>query len=114
MNKKEALPDQLYLVNPLRDILDKLDSIESTNNTILKKLLKLEDQEPEIGDIRLAENTTGYARQTIYQLVSARKIPFIKKQGKLFFSKSDLIEWLREGTNRTIEELAKDITVGKM
>ena len=100
--------------NPFEDILLKLSSIESTNNVILNKLSKLENQDPEIGDIRLAEKTTGYARQTVYQLVSARRIPFLKKQGKLFFSKSDLIEWLREGTNKTIEELTKDICVGKM
>jgi predicted DNA-binding transcriptional regulator AlpA len=100
--------------NPFEDILLKLSSIESTNNAILNKLSKLVNQDPEIGDIELAEKTTGYARQTIYQLVSAKKIPFIKKQGKLFFSKSDLIGWLLEGTKRTIEELAKDICVGKM
>jgi hypothetical protein len=100
--------------NPFEDILFKLSSIESTNNAILNKLSKLENQDQEIGDLRLAEKTTGYARQTIYQLVSARKIPFIKRGGKLFFSKLDLIEWLREGSKGTIEELSKDIKVGKI
>ena len=100
--------------NPFEDILLKLSSIESTNNAILNKLSKLENQDPEIGDIELAEKTTGYARQTIYQLVCARKIPFIKKGGKLFFSKMDLIEWLQEGRRGTLEELSKDTRVGKM
>ena len=100
--------------NPFEDILYKLSSIDATTKAIMNKLSKLENQDPEIGDIELAEKTTGYARQTIYQLVSARKIPFIKRRGKLFFSKMDLVEWLIEGRKGTIEELSKNISVGKL
>jgi len=30
-------------------------------------------------------------------MVSQKEIPYIKKQGKLFFRQSDLIEWLESG-----------------
>lgn len=35
-------------------------------------------------------------RQTIYNLCSQRKIPFIKKMGRLYFVKEDIIYWLEE------------------
>ncbi|MEY4432332.1 MAG: hypothetical protein RLZZ44_462 [Bacteroidota bacterium] len=41
----------------------------------------------------------------IYQLTSKRKIPFCRPGRKLYFSRSDLIKWVQESRQSTIEEL---------
>lgn len=97
---------------PLAPILDKLSALEKSHAEIIKRLDLLQNGEPvpEIGGIDLAMSITGYKRQTLYELVSRRQIPFIKKSGRLFFSRHDLMKWLNEGRNETINELAKDLS----
>jgi hypothetical protein len=105
---------EIIVSNPFEHIMKKLASIEASNSEILRKLALLEKQNPEIGDIHLAEKVTGYARQTIYQLVSARKIPYFKKQGKLYFSTESLIAWLKKGRQYTFDEVVQEIKIGKI
>tara|TARA_B110000114_G_C14830288_1_gene292374 strand:+ start:308 stop:607 length:300 start_codon:yes stop_codon:yes gene_type:complete len=50
-----------------------------------------------IGKIDLAMEVTGLAKQTIYAKVSKNEIPFIKKNGSLYFNRENLISWLEEG-----------------
>jgi excisionase family DNA binding protein len=40
-------------------------------------------------------------RQTIYTLVSQRKIPFMKQGKRLHFSRSDLTAWLKTSNKKT-------------
>lgn len=51
------------------------------------------------------------ARQTVYGLVSAKKIPFHKFNGKLFFSRQEVDGWLaakRHKTQAEINEQARE------
>lgn len=51
------------------------------------------------------------ARQTVYGLVSAKKIPFHKFNGKLFFSRQEIDSWIgekRQKTEAEIEEEARE------
>ena len=51
--------------------------------------------EDEIGGYDIAEKVTGYARQTLYQLKSEGKIPYIGlPNGGVRFSKNAILEWL--------------------
>ncbi|MBP6002213.1 MAG: helix-turn-helix domain-containing protein [Pyrinomonadaceae bacterium] len=59
----------------------------------------------ELGGIGLAMEVTGLAKATIYSHVSRRSIPH-KKRGKfLYFSKSELIDWINGGRRKTHEEI---------
>ena len=61
----------------------------------LPKKATIEDED-EIGGYELAERITGYDRQTLYQKKSAGAIPYMQPpSGGVFFSKKDLIEWLK-------------------
>lgn len=60
----------------------------------------------EIGGIDLAIEITGKAKPTIYGLVHARKIPHSKQGKQLYFSRRDLIEWLKSGKRKMQTELA--------
>ncbi len=47
--------------------------------------------------------------QTIYGLVSKRKIPFCKKSKRLYFSKQDIVKWLKQSREKTEEEILEDV-----
>lgn len=50
-------------------------------------------------------------KQTIYSYVSKGLIPNHKRAGRLYFSKNDLIQWIKEGNKRSfdVEEEAQKI-----
>ena len=48
----------------------------------------------------------GYKKTSIYGLVQKKKIPFIKK-GKLYFQKSEIMEWLKSGKKTTSQDINK-------
>lgn len=60
----------------------------------------------EIGGIDLAISVTGLARATIYSKVSRREIPHSKRGKRLYFSRSELIQWIAAGKRRTQSEIA--------
>lgn len=48
----------------------------------------------------------GYKKTSVYGLVQKNKIPYHKK-GKLFFLKSEIMEWLRSGKKTTSLDIKK-------
>ena len=78
---------------------------------IAKMLLKEARQEEAMQDdqfltIEEAGKLIGYKRTSIYGLVQKNKIPYHKK-GKLFFLKSELMEWLKSGKKATSEDIKR-------
>ena len=51
-----------------------------------------------------AAELLGLAKQTVYQLVCAKKIPYVKLGRALRFKPEDLSEWVRKKSSITIEE----------
>ncbi len=62
----------------------------------------------EIINIDEACKLLNLAKQTVYGLVSNRKIPFIKKGKKLRFEKTKLINYLESGRKKTAAEIQDD------
>jgi excisionase family DNA binding protein len=89
------IPDEKRIidltVSQLREIIEE---------TVRKHFLSqpLQTELSDIISIDEAAEFTHLARQTIYQKVCERKIPFIKKVGskKLLFSRKALYTWLLE------------------
>lgn len=50
-------------------------------------------------------------KQTLYAYVSKGIIPYNKRAGRLYFSKNDLIDWIKDGNKRSfdVEEEARKI-----
>ena len=64
------------------------------------------NENEELGGIDLAIEITGLAKPTIYGLVHGRSIPHSKRGKKLYFSRKELTEWLRQGKRKTNAEIA--------
>ena len=51
---------------------------------------------------------TGYTKPTIYGYCQHNEIPYHKKNGRLFFFKSELIDWIKSGRQKTLKEIEAD------
>ncbi|HZL11679.1 MAG TPA: helix-turn-helix domain-containing protein [Prolixibacteraceae bacterium] len=49
---------------------------------------------PEIFGLETVCELTGYSKATIYAKTSRNEIPHFKRDNKLFFRKTDVIEWI--------------------
>ena len=59
----------------------------------------------EVLDIEEAAMLTGYKVKGLYTLTSEKRIPHYKKNGKLYFKKSELEAWLTENKVLTEAEI---------
>ena len=76
--------------------------------TALPAPLPVPSDEDEIGGYEVAEKATGYARQTLYQLKSAGKIPcIVLPNGGVRFSKKEIVSWLMSHKRLTDKEIAE-------
>ncbi len=79
---------------------------ELENFFVEKRIGEPEIKPDEIGGIDLAIELTGLAKPTIYSLCSERKIPHSKQGKRLYFSRQDLLEWIKNGKRKTQNEIA--------
>ncbi len=78
---------------------------ELENFFIENKIGENKTKTDEIGGIDLAIELTGLAKPTIYGLVSERKIPHSKQGKRLYFSRQELTDWLKQGKRKTQAEM---------
>jgi predicted DNA-binding transcriptional regulator AlpA len=95
--------------NPFKTLVQQLTRIETLlldiNNAQNNKVPSKEKEEDEFMDINQAACFLKKAKQTVYGLIHRKKLPHMKKFGKLYFSKKELIGLIQNGRKKTIEEL---------
>ena len=69
-------------------------------------LFPLQPPTDDIGGIEMAAEITGKAITTIYYLTSKNRIPHFKRGKQLYFSRKDLLDWIRSGSRQTMPEKA--------
>jgi predicted DNA-binding transcriptional regulator AlpA len=84
-------------------LYDKLEHIEK----LLSELGNPPAQDPdEILNITQASALIRKTVSTIYTLVNKSEIPVSKKGNRLYFSKLELIAWIRSGRKKTNQEIS--------
>ena len=84
------------------------DFISDVANEVVKKIFSVNktEQQPDkplnIGEV---VKLTGYTKPTIYLYCQKNIIPHHKKNGRLFFFKSEIIDWIKTGKQKTLKEL---------
>ena len=76
--------------NPYQILNDKLEEI----NFKLDQLIEIQS-EPTMLTFRECCEFIKLSRQTLYGLVSKKKIPFHKRNSRLWFDRSELVSWLK-------------------
>ena len=90
-----------------------LDVAESKKDLKELKALLLNKAETTSGNdlpikIDSVAELTGYKKQTIYEYCRLNKIPYHKKNNRLFFFKSEITDWIKQGKQKTIAEIEDD------
>jgi hypothetical protein len=77
----------------------------------IKNLLLNQNNQPETDQLLTIQQTGEFIKltpATIYGLVSKNSIPYSKKGKRLYFSKQELINWIKEGRQKTITEISNE------
>ena len=91
--------------NPFESIDLRLLKIESLLAEIMQAA---KEPPPEIDKplaIEEAADLLKLSKQTIYKYVREHEIPFSKKGKRLYFSKAEILEWIKEGRKKTLSEI---------
>jgi len=64
--------------------------------------------EDQLIGIKEAAKILNLAVSSVYTLVHKRQIPFMKRHQKLYFSRAELMDWIKEGRRKTTAEIEAD------
>lgn len=87
--------------NPFEIILEKLNSIEKA----IEKLNAVSNDEQEFMNLEQVSSFIGLAKPTVYGLTHKRKIPHFKAGKRLYFKKSDIMNWITSSKVKTKQEI---------
>ncbi len=96
-------------------------SVEEFQNIIIEAVNKclavtkqsqviIESDEPEIMNIEQVSMFLHVSKATIYKWVMDREIPVSKKGKRLYFIRSELMEWVKTGKRKTNIEIDQEAT----
>lgn len=94
--------------NPFQELFQRLDRIDQILSELMASNPSSTFIEDDIFDINQASQFVHLSKATLYYLSSKCKIPVNKKGKRLYFSKSELVAWLKSGRRKTIEEIMID------
>jgi excisionase family DNA binding protein len=96
--------------NPFDEITAKLDALAVE----VRALKSRTNEKPaeEIGGLDLAVKITGLARRTIYKRTHRREIPHRRVGGRLYFKRSELLEWIESGRRPMASEIGQERMAG--
>lgn len=94
--------------NPFQILESRLQIIEAILLDIKHGELNRIDNTEKLFGIDEAKTFTGLSKQTIYNKVANREIPHQRKNGRLYFSSSELTEWIKSGKRKTNQEIKED------
>lgn len=96
------------LPNILGTLMMRMESIERMVREIRDKRIP-EDFDPGLLNILEASKLINLSVATIYSKVCRNEIPVNKQGKKLYFIKSELLEWIKSGRVKTISELRSEV-----
>ncbi len=94
----EQLPEAVLQLH------EKLNNIEQ----LLLNQEKGQTQEDQILTIQQASEVINLSVPTIYGLVQRSALPVSKQGKRLYFSKAELIDWIKQGRKKTAQEISAE------
>lgn len=90
------------LPKAVSQLFDKLNSIE---NILLKQGNNLQPETDQLLTIKQAGELLNLSVPTLYGLVSRQAVPVSKQGKRLYFSRADLLLWVKAGRKLTVSEI---------
>ena len=104
-SQKTFIADERSLSNFISDAVNKVFTkfLEA-----LKLTPQKETKEDDLTDVKGISALTHYSGATIYAYVAQNIIPYYKINRRLLFSKSEILNWIKDNRSSTKEELASE------
>ena len=96
----EKLPEAVYQLD------QKLGRIERL--LIEQGRLKTNESTNQLLTVDQAAEFLNLAKPTVYSMVSRGELPYMKRSKRLYFSREDLMAYIRDGRKMTNEEIKDD------
>ena len=107
--------EEKYSVNSLEEmpralshLIEKVDRLQNTINTLRNKQQVCESTRWMNIDELCAYHPSHPKKQTVYEWVSKKTIPYHKMTKGLMFLQSEIDEWLKSGAQKTEEDLLRE------
>lgn len=86
---------------------DNVDETRALVQQLVDRLSQptIEQAPPEFLTVNQAAELLNLTPASVYGMVYEKRIPFSKPNGRLYFLRSDLVEWVRQGRKATNDEL---------
>jgi len=81
----------------------------AVQKAILKNQNLADDQNSSFMDVNQAAEFLGIAKATLYGKCCNLLVPHFKKGKKLYFDKRELIDWLKSGKRKTINDITESV-----
>ena len=89
--------------------LDRLyNKLENIERLLIESSNQPKEEPNKLLSIDQASEYLNLAKPTIYSMVSKGTIPFMKKSKRLYFSKEELLDYVKGGRNKTNAEIELD------
>lgn len=95
-NLPKAVTNLTYEVNEIKRLL------------LLRSNELIREEPDQFLTIKQAAEFLNLAVPTIYSKVSKKELPFMKRSKRLYFSREELMEYLKKGRKKTADELASE------
>jgi len=96
--------DNLVLISLSRDDFQSI-VIDSVNSCLKYNTAQHEESKEELLILPGVSTLLNLADSTIYGLVHRGEIPHHKKGGRLYFLRSELLDWIKSGRRKTLAEI---------
>lgn len=105
--------------NPVQNVVFSTRNIDNfivdLANEVVKRLHQYNDEAPpnnkpadDLLTVPQAAEFLNLAVPTIYGMISKKTLPFMKKSRKVYFSKKELMEYIKSGRNKSRDEIEAD------
>lgn len=88
------------MFDTIEDLKKKLDRIERLALLSAKNVLQLED----------ACMLTGLKKSTLYVMTCERRVPHYKNNGRVYFDRAELEQWMKQNRISTAQEIDQQAT----
>jgi len=84
--------------------------VSELKRLIIEKQEQQNSEQPEqLLNVDGAAEFLGLTRPTIYSKCSRNEIPFMKRSKRLYFSSTELMEYIKEGRNKTASDIDQEV-----
>ena len=83
--------------------------IKEAQDELQPKVFNYQKEAEDLLTVQEAANFLSLVKPTIYSKVNKRELPFMKRGKRLYFSQSELLEYIKEGRRQTATEIKLEV-----